>query len=80
MYYQLTTLLYFSYFIKRHKKILACDTPSVRAGAAVAISKAKAVETKFGFKADSEEGKSLLVAVSKMLSENLPKKQRYVQN
>jgi len=56
--------------------LMSCDTPSVRAGAAVAISKAKAVETKFGFKADSDEGKHLLLAVSKMLSEKLPKKQR----
>jgi len=56
--------------------LMNCDTPAVRAGAAVAISKAKAIETKFGFKADTEEGAYLLESVSKMLSERLPEKQR----
>ena len=56
--------------------LMNCDTPSVRAGAAVAISKSKAIETKFGFKADTEEGTQLLRAVSRMLSEKLPTKQR----
>lgn len=56
--------------------LMSCDTPSVRAGAAVAISKAKAIETKFGFKADTDEGAYLLESVSKMLSERLPEKQR----
>jgi hypothetical protein len=56
--------------------LMTCDTPAVRAGAAVAVAKAKAIESKYGFKADTPEGQRLLDSVTAMLSEKLPEKQR----
>eukprot|EP00946_MAST-07B_sp_MAST-7B-sp1_P005167 g5167.t1 len=56
--------------------LMSCDTPAVRAGAAVAVAKAKAIESKYGFKADTPEGQRLLDSVTAMLSEKLPDKQR----
>ena len=56
--------------------LMSCDTPAVRAGAAVAVAKAKAIESKYGFKADTPEGERLLDSVATMLSEKLPEKQR----
>ena len=36
--------------------LMSCDTPA-GAGAVVAVAKAKAIESKYGFKADTPEGR-----------------------